>query len=145
MLRLDDLDWYNEIIWIRRNKQRRAQRYPLLPTVGDAILRYLRDVRSRCACRELFLALSGPTRALSAASITAIVHGRLTALGINSHARGAHCLRHACAEHLLAAGFTLKEIGDHLGHRSANSTMAYTKVDLRGLRQVAELNLGRLL
>lgn len=102
-------------------------------------------MRPRCACRELFLALSAPTRALSADSITAIVHGRLTSLDINSRTRGAHCLRHACAGHLLAEGFTLKEIGDHLGHRSANSTMAYTKVDLRGLRQVAELDLGRLL
>jgi len=54
-------------------------------------------------------------------------------------------LRHACAEHLLAADFTLKEIGDHLGHRSANSTMAYTKVDIGALRRVAELDLGRLL
>ena len=34
MLRLDDLDWHNEIIWIRRTKQRRAQRYPLLPMSG---------------------------------------------------------------------------------------------------------------
>ena len=145
ILRLDDLDWHNEVIWVRRTKQRRAQRYPLLPTVGDAILRYLQDVRPRCACRELFLALSAPNRALSAVSITAIAHNRMASLGVNSHTRGAHCLRHACAGHLLAEGFTLKEIGDHLGHRSANSTMAYTKVDLSALRQVAELDLGRLL
>ncbi|CAJ0782408.1 tyrosine-type recombinase/integrase [Ralstonia chuxiongensis] len=145
MLRLDDLDWHSEMIWVRRTKQRRAQRYPLLPVVGNAILRYLQDVRPRCACRALFLALSAPTRALSAASITAIVHNRMASLGINSHTRGAHCLRHACAGHLLAAGFTLKEIGDHLGHRSANSTMVYTKVDIGGLRQVAELELGKLL
>jgi hypothetical protein len=39
----------------------------------------------------------------------------------------------------------LKQIGDHLGHRSANSTLSYTKVDLTGLRQVAELDLGELL
>ncbi|CAG9187535.1 tyrosine-type recombinase/integrase [Cupriavidus pinatubonensis] len=145
MLHLDDLDWHNEIIWIRRTKQRRTQRYPLLPKVGNAILRYLRDVRPRCACRELFLALSAPNRALSADSITAIVHNRINVLGIPSHARGAHCLRHACAQHLLGADFTLKQIGDHLGHRSVNSTMAYTKVDIGALRRVAELDLARLL
>jgi site-specific recombinase XerD len=43
------------------------------------------------------------------------------------------------------AGFTLKQIGDHLGHRSMNSTRIYTKIDMRGLRQVAELDLGALL
>jgi site-specific recombinase XerD len=58
---------------------------------------------------------------------------------------GAHCLRHACASHLLASGFTLKEIGDHLGHRSVNSTFDYAKIDLAGLREVAELDLRRLL
>jgi len=42
------------------------------------------------------------------------------------------------------AAHTLKQIGDHLGHRSANSTLSYTKVDLVGLRQVAELDLGAL-
>jgi len=145
MLHLDDLDWHNEIIWIRRTKQRRTQRYPLLPKVGNAILRYLQDVRPRCACRELFLALSAPNRALSPDSITAIVHNRMNLLGISSHARGAHSLRHACAQHLLGADFTLKQIGDHLGHRSVNSTMAYTKVDIGALRRVAELDLARLL
>ena len=43
------------------------------------------------------------------------------------------------------AGFTLKEIADHLGHRSMNSTRIYTKIDMRGLRQVAELDLGALI
>jgi site-specific recombinase XerD len=145
MLRLDDLDWEHETIRVRRPKCRRIQRYPLLHAVGDAILRYLREVRPHCGHRELFLALKAPLRPLSAASISAAVRGRLTALCIKSSTKGAHCLRHACAEHLLAAGFSLKQIGDYLGHRSANSTVAYTKVDINGLRQVAELDLGRLL
>jgi site-specific recombinase XerD len=53
--------------------------------------------------------------------------------------------RHACATHLLASGFTLKQIGDHLGHRSAYATRVYAKVDLAGLRQVAEFDLRGLL
>jgi integrase/recombinase XerD len=39
----------------------------------------------------------------------------------------------------------LKQIADHLGHRSINTTRIYTKIDLHGLRQVAELDLGGLL
>jgi site-specific recombinase XerD len=54
-------------------------------------------------------------------------------------------LRHACARHLLAAGFSLKQIGDQLGHRSAAATRVYAKVDLDGLRQVAELDLEGML
>jgi site-specific recombinase XerD len=39
----------------------------------------------------------------------------------------------------------LKQIADHLGHRSMSSTRIYTKIDVPGLRQVAELDLGALL
>jgi site-specific recombinase XerD len=53
-------------------------------------------------------------------------------------------LRHACAAHLLAERFSLKEIGDHLGHRSAKTTRIYAKVDLPGLREVAAFDLGGL-
>ena len=144
-LRLDDLDWEGELIHIERPKQRRAQRYPLLPVVGEAILRYLREVRPRCGERTLFLTLGAPIRPLSAPSITPVAHAHLSRLGLTLSPRGAHCLRHACASHLLASGFSLKQIGDHLGHRSASSTLSYTKVDLIGLRQVAELDLGELL
>jgi site-specific recombinase XerD len=45
---------------------------------------------------------------------------------------------------LLAEGFSLKEIGDHLGHRSAYATRIYAKVDLAGLREVANFDLGGL-
>lgn len=144
-LRLDDLDWAGERIMVTRPKQRRVQDYPLVPAVGEAILRYLHAVRPRCAHRSLFLALAAPLRPLSASSISAIARTRLRTLGVVLPRRGAHCLRHACAGHLLASGFTLKQIGDHLGHRSANSTLRYTTVDLAGLRQVAEIDLGRLL
>jgi len=144
-LRVDDLDWLGEQIAVLRPKQRRVQRYPLLPAVGEAILRYVREARPRAAHRALFLTLAAPVRPLSAESISAIAHARLRAIGVRVSPRGAHCLRHACARHLLASGFTLKQIGDHLGHRNANATLSYAKVDLAGLRQVAEIDLGRLL
>jgi len=144
-LQLDDLDWAGERIVVPRPKQRRIQHYPLVPPVGEAIVRYLQEVRPRCTYRSLFLTMAAPIRPLSALSITPIVRWRLKALGVDLPRRGAHCLRHACATHLLASGFSLKEIGDHLGHRAAKSTLSYTKVDLAGLRQVAELDLGGLL
>ena len=144
-IQLNDLDWVGERILVSRPKQRRVQYYPLVPAVGEAILHYLRKVRPRSLYRTLFLTLATPIRPLSAISISPIVRSRLKALSISLPSRGAHCLRHACASHLLASGFTLKQIGDHLGHRYASSTLCYTKVDLTGLREVAELDLGRLL
>jgi len=58
--------------------------------------------------------------------------------------RGPHALRHACARHLVASGHSFKEVGDHLGHRSPESTRLYAKVDLASLRRVAFEGLGGL-
>lgn len=143
-LRLEDLDWHHALIVVARPKQRRAQEYPLVARVGEAILRYLQQVRPRCPRRELFLTLKAPFRPLSAGGLYHVVSSRLSRLNIQSLRHGPHSLRHACASHLLAEGFSLKEIGDHLGHRSAYATRTYAKVDLAGLRAVANFDLGGL-
>jgi integrase/recombinase XerD len=112
--------------------------------VGEAILRYLQQVRPRCARREMFLTLKAPFRRLSQGALYRVVSTRLGALGIQVPRRGPHCLRHACAGRLVAEGFSLKEIGDHLGHRSTEATRIYAKVDLVGLREVANFDLRGL-
>ena len=143
-LRLDDLDWTGELIMVERPKQRRTQSYPLTPSVGDAILRYLQQARPRCTSREIFVTLKAPFRPLSAGGMYHAVASRLDALGIQAEHHGPHGLRHACAAHLVEGGLSLKEIGDHLGHRGAYATRTYAKVDLAGLREVAAFDLGGL-
>jgi site-specific recombinase XerD len=144
-LTLDDLDWVAETLHVTRPKLRRPQCYPLSAPVGEAILRYLREARPQCLHRAVFLTNQAPFRPLSGASISAMVRMQLIRQGVKLSRVGAHCLRHTCASQLLDAGFTLKQIADHLGHRSMNSTRIYTKIDLPSLRQVAELDLGALL
>ena len=67
---------------------------------------------------------------------------RLKALGVHTAHCGPHSLRHACAARLVSERLSLKEIGDHLGHRSTSATRTYAKVDLRGLREVAAFDVG---
>jgi site-specific recombinase XerC len=38
----------------------------------------------------------------------------------------------------------MKEIGDHLGHASTDATRIYAKVDMTGLKAVADFDLGVL-
>lgn len=144
-LKVNDIDWARDRLLVLRPKQRRAQEYPLLPSVGESIARYLHDVRPKTSYREIFLTLRAPIVPISPDGLYDIVYTRLKALGISSPCRGPHGLRHACATRLVAQGLSLKEIGDHLGHRSAFSTRTYAKVDLGGLREVAALDLGDLL
>ena len=65
-------------------------------------------------------------------------------LGIQALHRGPHALRHACAARLVAEGLTMKEIGDHLGHRTTRATGTYAKTDLLALREVGDFDLGAL-
>ena len=50
---------------------------------------------------------------------------------------GTHLLRHTAASRLQNAGADLKRVADILGHRSLDTTMVYTKVDLDRLVEVA--------
>jgi len=143
-LRLEDIDWTREVITVTRSKQRKTQYYPLVTSVGDAIVSYLQQARPRCRPPEVFLSLKAPYRPLSASAVYHVVASRLKALGVQSTHFGPHGLRHACATHLVAQGLSLKEIGDHLGHRSAYATRTYARVDLAGLREVGAFDLGGL-
>lgn len=145
-LRIEDLEWDAETIHVTRSKQqRRIQTYPLVQAVGDAILRYLTTGRPRSAAREIFLSLKAPIRPLGTSALWQIVNRRLRPLGLSLAHQGPHALRHACATHLLNQGLSMKHIGDHLGHRNPAATSLYAKVDLAGLRQVADFDLTGLL
>jgi site-specific recombinase XerD len=144
-LSLKDFDWEREVLTVPPCKCQRPRIYPLCRPVGDAVLRYLRAVRPRSDRRQVFLTLVPPFRPLLVSTLGRVVRRRVQALGLTWPHCGPHALRHACAMHLLAQGLSLKEIGDHLGHQSPETTRLYAKVDLAALRTVADLNLKELL
>jgi site-specific recombinase XerD len=144
-LKLEDLDWEKGLLFVPRTKGRKREPYPLSPTVGQAIIRYLKEGRPRSSYREIFLTIDAPIQPLAKGSLWSIVTRRAHSLDPPLELRGPHALRHASATHLLEQGFSLKEIGDHLGHRLPETTAIYAKVNLMGLREVANLSLGGLL
>ena len=144
-LKLEDINWEQNRINIKREKQRRLQTYPLGATLGNALIPYLQSVRPACRWREVFLTLKAPIKPLSTGALYHVVRKRIERLGIHTLHYGPHALRHSCAAQLVGSGLSLKEIGDHLGHRSAAATRIYAKVDLPNLRNVAEFNFGGVL
>ena len=143
-LRLEDIDWERETISPPRPKQRKTGIYPLTREIGVAIIAYLRHARPPSQHRNVFLSLRRPFRPLTGGGLGTMVRVRQSRLGQKLKQYGPHGLRHACATYLLAEGFTLKEIGDHLGHSMIRATEAYAKVDLASLRQVAEFGMAEL-
>jgi integrase/recombinase XerD len=144
-LLLSDFDWRQEVFVVNHSKKGGSQRYPLQRKVGDAILRYLREARPRCACRHLFVTLHPPYRSVGTSTLWLITSSRIKAARLRFRHTGPHSLRHACATRLLLKGVSFKEIGDLLGHRGLESVGIYAKVDLNALRVVANVNLGGLL
>jgi integrase/recombinase XerD len=145
-LRLEDIDWENTTLNLRRAKGSKPQKFPLSQTVAEAIIYNLKEVRPKgSSCREVFLCTTAPYRPLSNAAIYRLVSHRLNSLDVSIKHRGPHSLRHACATHLINEGLSLKEISHYLGHQCLETTLIYTKVNLNNLRQVADFNIGDLL
>lgn len=142
---LEDVDWERRTLTIARTKQRRARICPLIPSLADAIARYIRGARPPTSYREIFIRLIAPHKPFRHGGMWGIVANRFRRLGIKSEVCGPHGLRHACATHLLAQGLTLTEVGGHLGHSTPEATLVYAKVDMNALRVVADLDLGGLL
>ena len=143
-LRLEDIDWDAGTLCLHHTKNGLSRTHPLSHSVGEALIRYLRKVRPRTVWREVFLTVRAPVRPLCPAGIPQMVRWRMRQAGIDGPRRGAHSLRHAFAQRLLAEGFSMHEIGECLGHRSPAATAIYAKVDLASLRQVADLGLEGL-
>ena len=144
-LQVQDVDWASHRIRIVRSKSGRREILPLEASVEHAISRYVCDARPSSDQAALFLTVRAPFRPLSASALYDVVASHLPPTDRPRTGRGPHGLRHACARHLIEAGLSFKAVGDHLGHRSPDSTRIYAKVHLAALRLVALEDLGGLL
>ena len=78
-----------------------------------------------------------PAGPISSASVSWVARKYVLAAGVEAPLLGAHTLRHSHAVRLLRAGFSLKTIGDTLGHRNPQSTFIYAKAATEDLRTIA--------
>jgi len=136
-LTVDDLDWERERLRVPERKAGHSTAYPLSPIVGEAIVDYLKHGRPKTSERRLFFRFLAPSRPLSTMAISSRATHCLHKAGITVARPGSHTLQHTCVQRLVDAHFSLKTIGDYVGHRSPDSTMIYSKVDVEGLREIS--------
>lgn len=145
-MKLKDIDWRKEQIFLRRAKGCKPQILPLLRTVGDAIIRYIKEVRfNDVRCEYLFVGRRAPHGKLSNGNVYRMVSNALKAHGVQLRHYGPHSLRHGRATQLINTGYSLKEIADILGHMRLDTTTIYAKVNMTTLREVADMNWEGLL
>ena len=142
-LRFEDFDWEQQIFYLKHSKHGPIQKFPLIPTVKQSLLHYIKVARPQLLTyHEIFLTLRAPFRPL--ATFHSMVYYRWKPLNVAIKSHGSHSLRHACATRLINQGMSLKTIADQLGHRHLDTTRIYAKVDLTRLREVANFNIGGL-
>jgi len=137
-LRLEDVDWRNNVIRSRRIKTAVALELPLLPAVARALAAYLRHGRPRHAtAREIFVTKALPHRRVTTSVLRHRVRLYARQIGLVAARIGSHVFRHSHATRQIDSGANLKIVSDILGHRRPSSTSVYVRVAFQRLRSVA--------
>ena len=138
-LQLQDIDWSAGTLKAVRPKTGVTFTLPLLPAVGKALARYLRDGRPpNTPTRHVFVKMKmpfGPLSASSAVRHILIKHAR--AAGLDTPYLGSHVLRYSNAARQLDVGTRPRVLSDLLGHRDAESVSAYVRIATESLREVS--------
>ncbi|MHA7244587.1 tyrosine-type recombinase/integrase [Paeniglutamicibacter antarcticus] len=130
-LSLDDIDWAHG--QLRVTGKGRELILPIPVDVGQALTGWLK-LRPVALDRAVFVRMKAPRHTLTPAAISAIIAKLSHLAGLETIY--AHRLRHTAAMDVLAAGGSLTEAKELLGHRYTVTTMAYAKVDLASLREL---------
>lgn len=131
-LMLDDIDWASG--QVRVVGKGREHVLPLPIDVGQALEAWLR-LRPDALDRAVFVRTMAPRQMMTTSGISGVI-ARLSGLAGIDPPVHAHRLRHTAAMDVLAAGGTLTEAKELLGHVYTVTTMAYAKVDLASLREL---------
>jgi integrase len=136
-LTLDDIDWRHDRLRIPARKAGHSTAYPLSPHVGAALLEYLKAGRPVTRLRQVFFHVTAPCMPVTQGAVSSRAGHYLRQTGVVGPRLGSHTLRHSCVQRLVEAGWSLKAIGDYVGHASPASTEIYSKVAVETLRDVA--------
>jgi integrase/recombinase XerD len=138
-IQIDDIDWRAGELLIR-GKGQLHDRLPLPKEVGEALANYVRQDRVATS-RALFVGHRVPHMPFSDSQVISEVLKKAferTKLNPPTRYVGSHILRHSLATDMVRRGASLAEIGEVLRHRTRRSTMIYAKLDVEGLRSVAQ-------
>ena len=135
-LHLEDIDWEQGTVTLRRTKSLRQDVLPLPAVTGKALEVYLRHERPATSNRALFVRHLAPhDEPIGVDAIRRVVRDAFRRAGI-AHGR-THALRHTLACRLVGGGSSIKEVADVLRHRSLNTSLIYAKLNHGVLAEVA--------
>ncbi|MDD4010168.1 MAG: site-specific integrase [Fermentimonas sp.] len=138
--RFDHIDWEKNEIHFSQNKTNVPVSFPLLASVGNAIIDYVKNGRPATDVPEVILSVkpsrkSMPLSAQAVSHIAAKYFGKSGISALNARHRGTHAFRHSLASNMLEKEVPLPVISGVLGHSSTETTKIYLKVDFKQLKK----------
>jgi site-specific recombinase XerD len=138
--RFSQIDWDKNVIRFNQRKTDIPVEYPLLSSVGNAIIDYLKHGRPATDVEEIIVSneSSKKGRPLSFPTVHSIVSKYMRKAEIKNwknKKHGAHSLRHSLATNMLKKNVSIPIISTVLGHQNTKATKVYLKVDMDKLRQ----------
>lgn len=137
-----DIDWDHNVIRFDQHKTGYGVEFPLLSTVGNAIIDYLKYARPKTEVPEVIVSMENANKGkpLSPTTIHSIVTKYMKRAGIKNWEKkkhGPHSLRHSLATNLLKKNVSLPIISTVMGHQRTSTTTVYISVDYEKLKQCA--------
>ena len=125
-LLVEDFDFKENLVLIRKSKTGRQRQVPLSGKATEIFLNYLEDRRSP-PLGDLGGFLQGLHGNLTSDGIAQILRRIVKKSGLTKKVNP-HLLRHSIATHLLQSGMELEKVSLFLGHHSIESTQRYTHI-----------------
>ena len=139
-LEFENLYWEKSTVEFVTQKTGKATVLPLTADVGNAIIKYLKEVRPASSDSHVFLRMQAPYTKLNPAALHSIVTKafRDADIIVNPGRRhGPHSLRASLATSMLKNETPLPVISEALSHSTTDTTKIYLKVDMHHLRPLA--------
>lgn len=138
--RLDQIDWEKNRISMVQYKTAMPVEFPLLASVGNAIIDYIKHGRPAGGDDVIIVNHENTHKGqkLKSPTIHSIVSKAMSTANIanwKDKKHGPHSLRHSLATNMLKQNVAIPIISTILGHQNTETTKTYIKVDIPKLRQ----------
>lgn len=121
-LQVEDFDFKENLVLIRKSKTGRQRQVPLSEKAAEILTAYIQTRPDKGTTL-----LQGVQGNLTADGIARILRSIVKKSGLTKKVNP-HLLRHSIATHLLQSGMELEKVSLFLGHQSIESTQRYTHI-----------------
>ena len=128
LIRVPDVDFARDRIYIRRLKASISGEWPLLPEVAKAIKRWLKARQKLGLGSKTALFVTRQGTPIHRTTLHLLMRKYGEKANIPEHKRHFHVLKHSRAMHLLEETHDIVGTKDWLGHKNIQNTMKYVQV-----------------